>query len=259
MNTKTTVLRLPNYPHPYAISSNSADMILAGIEKNGGYYEPHIMNVLRHIVKPDSVCLDIGANIGAISLGMSTYAPQGRIFAFEPSAVNFNYLSHNVQQNGIRTVEPVQLGVYDRNTKLQFSYIDFGGGWSHITTEHAERGIQETVQCVRIDDWAKKRGLSRVDLIKLDVEGAEVPALHGMAGTIGKFKPDLIVEFNPGAQQVIFQENPQILYNTLCGLYPNLYIIDFDYTVPRLVSFEQLMSLFHSGREVVDIYCTFKG
>ncbi|MBD3920211.1 FkbM family methyltransferase [Paenibacillus sp. PR3] len=256
---KTTWLRMPNYPTPYALSSNDGDMILAGIEKSGGYYEPHIMNALRNIVKTNAVCLDIGANIGAISLGMSTYASKGKVFAFEPSAENFNYLAYNMSQNRKTNVEPLKLGVFDQNTEMQFSYIDFGGGWSHITTEHAERGFQETVQCVRIDDWVKERNLKALDLIKLDVEGAEVPALKGMEKTIASFKPDLIVEFNPTAQQTIFDEEPRLLYNTLNRLYPNLYILDFNYTAPRLVSFEQLMAMFHGGREVVDLYCTFKG
>lgn len=256
---KTTWLRMPHFPYPYALSSNDGDMILAGIEKGGGYYEPHIMNALRNIVVPNAVCFDIGANIGAISLAMSTYATQGKVYAFEPSAANHNFLTYNVLQNQKANIEPLKLGVFDKNTEMQFSYIDFGGGWSHITTEHAERGYQETVQCVRIDDWVKGKQLSKIDLIKLDVEGAEVPALKGMEKTIGLFKPDLIVEFNPTAQLTIFDEEPRLLYDTLCRLYPNLYILDFNYTAPRLVSFQQLMGMFQGGREVVDIYCTFKG
>ncbi|PWW07523.1 FkbM family methyltransferase [Paenibacillus cellulosilyticus] len=256
---KTTWLRMPNFSHPYALSSNDEDMILAGIEKGGGYYEPHIMNALRNIVRPNAICLDIGANIGAISLGMSTYASQGKVYAFEPSEANFNFLTYNVKQNNRGNIEPLKLGVFDKNTEMQFSYIDFGGGWSHITTEHAARGHQETVQCVRIDDWTRERMLSKLDLIKLDVEGAEVPALKGMERTIALYKPDLIVEFNPTAQRTIFDEEPRELYNALSKLYPNLYILDFNYTAPRLTSFEQLMAMFQGGREVVDLYCTFKG
>ncbi|GFN31185.1 FkbM family methyltransferase [Paenibacillus xylaniclasticus] len=259
MTNKSTYLRLPNHPHPFLLTGSASDQVLAGIEKSGGYYEPHVMNALQHILKPDSVCLDIGANIGAISIAMSAYARQGRVYAFEPSAMNFHYMSYNAQLNGGGIIEPVRLGVFDRNMEMQFSYIDFGGAWSHLTTEHAERGIQETVQCVRIDDWAEQKGLKRLDLIKLDVEGAEVPALRGMEKTISAFKPDLIVEFNPGAQLTIFKEDPAILYQTLRKLYPHLYIIDFNYTVPRLASYEQLMAMFVGGREVVDLYCTFKG
>ncbi|MNG38431.1 hypothetical protein D3C84_1261410 [compost metagenome] len=69
----------------------------------------------------------------------------------------------------------------------------------------------------------------------------------------------MIVEFNPKGQQTIFQEDPILLYQTLRRLYPHMYIVDFDYTVPRLASYEQLMAKFVGGREVVDLYCTFKG
>lgn len=64
--------------------------------------------------------MDIGANIGAIALGMSYYAKNGRVYAFETSAVNFHYMSYNVQMNGASVVEPVKLGVFDRNAEKQF-------------------------------------------------------------------------------------------------------------------------------------------
>lgn len=259
MGMKTVTLHYPGLLTSFALSSGDRDQILAGVEYNSGFYEPHIMNVLTHIVQPDWVCMDIGANIGAISLAMSYRASGGGVvFAFEPSAENFRYLSLNVRQNKAGNIIPLKLGVYEENKNMAFSFIDFGGGWSHLTTEHAERGIQETIVCVKLDDWAVERGLGRLDLIKLDVEGAEVPALKGAEGLIRGFRPDLIVEFNPGAQQTIFKEDPSLLYRKLMELYPSLYVIDFNYTVQQLHSYEQLMNYFRDGREVVDLYCTYK-
>ncbi|MNG33345.1 hypothetical protein D3C84_1195740 [compost metagenome] len=66
------------------------------------------------------------------------------------------------------------------------------------------------------------------------------------------------MEFNPGAQQTIFAEDPSILFRKLQELYPRLFVIDFNFTVYQLHTYEQLMHLFRDGREVVDLYCTYK-
>ncbi|OXM86649.1 FkbM family methyltransferase [Paenibacillus rigui] len=255
---KNITMRLPFTPRVFAMFSNKEDQILAGIEHNQGYYEPHIMNFLaRHLTKPDAVCLDIGANIGAIALAMGILAPQGRVYAFEPSSFSFPFLVQNIRINALPNITPVQRGVYDDNIEMAFTYVDFGSAWSHITTPHANNGVQEVIQCVKIDDWVRQEGLDRLDLIKLDVEGAEIHALNGARETIQRFRPDLIVEFNPKAYQSIFNEDPAKLYRLLEELFPKISVIDFNDAVIPVQSYEQLMAFYQDGREVSDLFCTF--
>lgn len=255
---KKVTMRLPFDGKTYTVCSNDGDQIVAGIESNHGLYEPHLMNLLQTIVQPHSVCLDIGANVGAISLALGYLAPYGKVYAFEPSKYNFQYLARNLHENGMHHVEPVQLGAYDQNVQLQFSYVDFGGGWSHITTYQARHGIQEMVQCVKIDDWVRDRGIEKVDLIKLDVEGAEYKAVLGAEQTIVRMKPDLVVEFNPKAHTSIFGEDPSFLYLTLAHFYPHIYLIDFDHSIVKLQDYVHLLNFYKDGREVSDLYCTFR-
>lgn len=255
--TKVT-LKLPFDGKSYTVCSNDGDQIVAGIEKNHGYYETHLIKLLQTIVQPHAVCLDIGANVGAISLALGYLAPYGKVYAFEPSKVNFRYLEQNIADNNMSNVEPLRLGAYDQNVELQFSYVDFGGGWSHITTFQARHGIQEMVHCVKIDDWVRDKGIGKVDLIKLDVEGAEYKAVLGAEQTIVRMKPDLVVEFNPKASRSIFGEDPHFLYLTLAHFYPHLYLIDSDHTLVKIENYEHLLDFHKDGREVSDLYCTFR-
>lgn len=237
--------------------SESDQSVLYYMELEKGYYEAYVLNLLHRVVAPDAVCLDIGANLGTISLALSYLAKRGKVYAFEPSNVNYGYLQQTIADNGITNIEAIKLGVFDRNGTISFREVAHGGGWSFIDTKAPEQANPASqITCVRLDDWVQTQALNRIDLIKVDVEGSEMEVLHGAQETIRRFDPDLVIEFNLESMINNFGKNPIDLFHLLQSIYANLYLIRRDDQVIKVTDYDTLLELikpFHG-----DLYCTNK-
>lgn len=237
--------------------SESDQSVLYYLELENGYYEAYVLKLLQRVVAPDFICLDIGANLGTISLALSYLAKKGKVYAFEPSTVNYNFLMRNIGENGIKNIEAIKLGVFDRNGAIQFHEVASGGGWSFIDANqvHSTDPANQII-CVRLDDWVQKNPLNRLDLIKVDVEGSELEVLHGAQETLQRFDPDLVIEFNLDSMMNNFGKDPHDLYALLQQLYRNIYLIRRDDQVVKVADYETLLEMikpFHG-----DLYCTNK-
>lgn len=167
-----------------------------------GVYEPSETAFVAATLKPGDVFLDIGANIGWFTiLAASIVGPTGRVLAFEPRPNSCARLAMSVAENGYTNVEVAAVAVGDMPGRLTVAALisarNPGGTWSLATTA-LDTGLREgherfEVDVVRIDDLA----LDRCDLIKIDIEGAEKPALTGAAETIRRLRPLILTEINP--------------------------------------------------------------
>ena len=138
-----------------------------------------------------AVVLDCGANVGFFSRFAFT-SGAGRVIAFEPSPENAACLGLNLASEiaaGKATI--VKKGLWDRETILAFSTGNVNNPGGHHIVENGSGDIQ--VPVTSIDRVCDEFRLSRVDYIKMDVEGAEVRALNGATDTIRKFHPRLCV------------------------------------------------------------------
>ncbi|WP_419878843.1 FkbM family methyltransferase [Brevibacillus centrosporus] len=239
----------------YGSESDESVLHFIGTEK--GYYEHYVISPLKKVIQPDFICLDIGANIGTISLALSYLANQGKVYAFEPSHINYPYLVKNIAENQVKNIEPLHLGVFDRNGTIHFHEDSRGGGWSFIPPdEKVAAQSNQKVNCVRLDDWMDQNLIPRVDLIKLDVEGSEYTVLESGLNTIRKWNPDLIIEFNLDSIRENFNRHPLVLYVLLEKLFSHIYILKRDDTVVKINNYNQLldeMKPFHA-----DLFCTNK-
>ena len=158
---------------------------------------------LRHGVRlPEgAVVLDVGANIGLFSLFVKRECPDARILAFEPAPVTAEALRRNMELHHVRDVEvhEVALGEQPGTQKLTFFPALPGNSTSHpeekaaarelqravLGEEHANRvfaGEQVEVDVHTLSDLLSGRSdLDRIDLLKVDVEGAELDVLRGIA------------------------------------------------------------------------------
>ncbi|MFP3389260.1 FkbM family methyltransferase [Brevibacillus sp. SIMBA_040] len=254
--TKTVQFRLPFDQKSFLIHGSHSDQsVLYYVEMADGLYEDYVINLLRKVVQPDYVCLDIGANLGTISLALSYLAPSGKVYAFEPSSINYHFLTKTLEDNQIQNVEPVPLGVFDRNGTIEFCEVDRGGGWSFVASE-ATSAATDTITCTRLDDWVAEKNLSRIDLIKIDVEGSEVQALTGAVQTFKNFNPDLVIEFNPDNLRGYFGKDPNELFLRIFSLYNHVYLIKRDESLVEISTYHELLELikpFHG-----DLFCTNK-
>ncbi len=158
--------------------------------------EPGTGDVLRRLIQPGMVVADVGANIGLLTLVMAwATGPSGRVIAFEPEAVPRSNLEKMKHLNGLSWVEVRDQAVGESAGRLTFHVSDIIGHSSLYALPDAEEARTVEVEVVRLDDVAPAK---RLDVVKIDVEGAELDVLAGMKGVIAK-NPDLAVvaEFGP--------------------------------------------------------------
>jgi FkbM family methyltransferase len=150
------------------------------------------MRLLAQICTPGSIVIEVGANIGAHTVGLARLVgPQGRVLAFEPQRLSFQTLCANVALNSLDNVDCYWaalssqdgfINVPDLNPRKEYN---FGG----VTLLGSKSG--RPVMCLTLDQYAT---LPKVDLVKIDVEGMEADVLRGGEQLIKRFKPVLYVE-----------------------------------------------------------------
>jgi FkbM family methyltransferase len=164
------------------------------------------LDFFRCCVGNNSVALDIGANIGLVSipLGRHLKSLHGRLICFEPVATNVQRLRANATLNEFdATVTIIQCALGRTECEMQIGREASGGaetGNALLNPGSANNGEMEltTTRVRRLDDVAAELKLDRLDFAKIDVEGAELEVLHGGIETIKRFRPILYGEFNSG-------------------------------------------------------------
>jgi FkbM family methyltransferase len=153
-----------------------------------------IQRLARAVLPRDGVFVDVGANVGLHTLAIAAHVAEGgAVVAFEPHPLNHRWLVHNRDQNHLRHVVAENLGLADSATTLTGTAKPGGGNWSL-----ASRGDHHfEVRLVRLDDYWRDHPLPRLDLMKIDVEGAEVRVLRGARQTIARFRPMIVFEVCP--------------------------------------------------------------
>jgi FkbM family methyltransferase len=156
--------------------------------------------ILRRLVNPGSVIIDAGANVGYFSLLFAKWQRgHGVVHAFEPFPATAEKFERNLKLNSPlqRTVALHRSALSDFTGRTKMSVPDQKNqGCNHL----GEEGENE-VEVTTLDAFCEKERLTRVDLIKVDVEGSEVALLRGADETIRRFRPILMIEVNPGALQ----------------------------------------------------------
>ncbi len=166
-----------------------------------GSYSTDLLTLLQKTLPSNGVFIDIGANHGELTIAAALLMPCGRVISIEPLEKNILRLKSNIALNRLTNVEIMPVGVSD--TPGIFPYFDHAGafsdgthneGLSSLYPSDSRRSIGGSIQIKRLDDLIAPLKLERIDLIKLDIEGAEWPALRGALTTLTHYRPTLIVE-----------------------------------------------------------------
>lgn len=153
-----------------------------------------MIRLARAVLPRDGVFVDVGAHVGLHTLAIAAHiAEGGAAVAFEPHPLNHGLLLHNLEQNHLRHVVAENLGLADAAATLTGTSRPGVGNWS--LASHGEYRFE--VQLVRLDDYWRDHPLPRLDLMKIDVEGAEVRMLRGARKTIERFHPLIVFEVCP--------------------------------------------------------------
>jgi FkbM family methyltransferase len=154
-------------------------------------------------LKPGDRVLDIGANVGLYSLlGSQVVGSSGRIFAFEPNPKTFGVLLQNLEFNGCVNVNCAQIALSNRSGKVSLAIPDevqakyaYGDSYLSMYPEESKNKGLGGVTCMELDVFLKENGVDFVDIIKIDVEGAEMLCFEGAKLLLsGSSKPVIIME-----------------------------------------------------------------
>lgn len=157
-----------------------------------GAYERNLVDFLCSRVK-DQVFFDVGANVGSYTLSLAKSARQ--VYSFEASSSNADILKNFVESSQLSNVEIVNKAVSNLSGEeiSLFTSPDTGGN----NTQFHDFGTGfETATTITLDQFARERGIKRVDVIKMDIEGAELRAFQGAQEILKESRPLLLVEFN---------------------------------------------------------------
>lgn len=144
--------------------------------------------------------IDIGANIGYYSLlANQIVGKNGRVIAFEPNPVTIERIKKNIALNNASNVELVEVALSNKVGKVQlFCPVDETHGFTSMKNHGWENANCYDVSTQPLDEIIPK-DVTRIDLIKIDVEGAELLVFQGASKTIREFKPKIILELNEKA------------------------------------------------------------
>jgi FkbM family methyltransferase len=199
--------------HRMLLHHPSLDLYISRALLARGSFEPFETEILLDELRGGDTVLDIGANVGYYTLQFANrVGPGGRVFAFEPDPANFALLRSNVERNGYRNVALSPLAAADRcgPGKLFISATNRG---DHRAYDSHDGRPSVTIRTTTLDHFFRGYG-GPINLIKMDIQGAECSALEGMRGLLGRQnRVKMTTEFWPRAARGRCQRDP-ILGNT---------------------------------------------
>ena len=168
-----------------------------------GRYEPNEFSWLSRVLKPGMTFVDVGANLGLYTLfAARRVSESGRVIAIEPSSREMRALRKDVELNSLKNIYPLHVAVSDRagEVELLIASPRHAGhntlGAFGYDTQLANR---EKVSIGRLDDVLESASVRRVDVMKMDIEGAELAALKGAAVTLERDHPTMLLELSDRA------------------------------------------------------------
>jgi len=149
----------------------------------GGGYEKYETTLFQELVTEGMNVIDIGANIGYYTLlAAKLVGEKGKVFAFEPEPQNHALLLRNIELNGYKNVIALQKAVSSRTGKADLFLNKASGAHGFLADREDIIGVT-TVETVSLDEYFEGREYP-IDIIKIDVEGSELPVLLGMQNII---------------------------------------------------------------------------
>lgn len=164
-------------------------------------FRPLIPMISEHI-KQDSIVIDVGANAGYFTKIFSKLAPQGKVYSFEPGSYARSIITRVVKVHGLSNVTILPYGLGDKAAAHELHLPlkksgSLGYGLGHIGDDRrvdARDTVSEKIDIKTLDDFVAENSITRVDFIKIDIEGWELRALEGAHSTISRHRPVLMLE-----------------------------------------------------------------
>lgn len=221
-------LRIPGVPRPLRLRLHgAADRYVSRRIREEGIWEPYETALLLAILQPGQVFVDVGANIGYFPVvAASVLGPAGQVVAFEPDPANFSLLLANLQLNDCRPiVSPVAAGLAAAPGAGRL-YLSEDNAGDHQIFPAGEARRNLPIKLYNGSEYLRPR-LRRIDLLKVDVQGAEHAVMTGLLPLLRELPrlPRIILELTPLSLRQAGSSG-RALIELLDGLGQPLWIID---------------------------------
>jgi FkbM family methyltransferase len=160
-----------------------------------GVDEPWIAQLSRDLLSPSDVVYDLGAHVGYTTTLFAHFLQgSGEVHAFEILPSTADLLEKTIEINNFKnvTIHVVGLG----KEEAEFNLPVGPTAMTSLLAKKGEGQQTETCQVVKLDDYRKEKGLASPDLIKMDIERAEIDCLHGSLELIEECRPTMIIAFH---------------------------------------------------------------
>ena len=165
-----------------------------------GSFEKDVITCCQKLISRNSVVIDVGANIGLITIPLVRKIPGSVFHCFEPSTYPYEYFKLTIKKNKLsKRVILNKNGLYNKSGKLKFFLHHFkdASGDGIKDTLRAGEAKPTLIKVTTLDKYVDNQKIKRVDLIKADVEGSEIFVFKGALKTIRKFRPSIVFEAWP--------------------------------------------------------------
>lgn len=185
----------------YFLPNNAPNDGVIMTMKSGNYFEPHIIEIAQRFIQPGTTVLDIGANLGQMSIHFSKLTGlTGQVYSFDADDYIFNFLLKNIEANSCSNIQAFFGAVYNEADKIlhfpKQDFIKFGAYGSYGLNPQTDEGRE--VKTITIDNLNIQEPIS---FMKVDVQGSDLFALQGGEQTILRNKMPIIFEFEQQFQK----------------------------------------------------------
>ncbi len=167
-----------------------------------GAFQKHITKNSFLTIKDDFTIIDIGANVGLMTLQFAELVPRGKVYSFEPTFYALDRLKKNLGLNPGLAKRVTVINSFVSETSNTNPDIVAFSSWKvngerdandhpvHLGTPKSTEGVP----AISLDDFTEANQLAKIDFIKIDTDGHEYEVLKGAKKAIAKYKPKIIFE-----------------------------------------------------------------
>ena len=204
-------------------------------------YEPEVTRLLEELIEPGHTFVDVGANVGYYTLlGSRLVGPSGRVIAVEPFSENCRSILLSMAESGVNNVTLLPIALDDRQGWTHMSpHIGSNAGFVSDDIDEIARGYGTIVPTFRLDQLID----SPIDVIKIDVEGAECRAVVGATRLITKHRPIVVTEISEAMLRLVSKSSMRSYIEWFTTKGYSVSLLDRNGGTPELVDdLDELLS-----------------
>ena len=166
-----------------------------------GIHEPLTTKVIQDEIKDGMYCFDLGGNIGYYAVIESNLVGrQGKVFAVEPSPLNYNLLKTNLDNQKMDNFSVFNIAIGDKDGEIEFIVTE-KSNLCKVKTSDKEVNELENIKVIKVqsktlDSFVLENNIEKIDFLRMDLEGYEYNVIMSSKSILEKYKPKLLMEIH---------------------------------------------------------------